>query len=146
MNIENSDGFDVIGLSAHVRNDEPAGIAALWARFHQSGVDAQMTEGAGSKLYCVYHDYEGDHAAPFMMTIGYRADDGAPCPDGCSRVSIPAQTLAVFEAKGPQPDALIATWQSIWQSDLDRVYAADFDTYDTQTPDRVTVRVGIKPR
>ncbi|MCO5066969.1 MAG: GyrI-like domain-containing protein [Rhizobiaceae bacterium] len=144
MNGRKHEGFDVIGLSARVSNDEPSGIAALWSQFYQSGQRERVPGAVGSNVYCVYHGYEGDHSAPFTMTIGYRVSDGAACPEGLSRVTIPPQTVAVFEVVGAQPGALISQWQAIWRSDLDRAFVADFDTHDAENQDRVTVSVGVK--
>lgn len=141
-----SEGFTVIGLSARVRNDVPSGIAALWTRFDQGNLRGQVPNAIGDSVHCVYHAYEGDHSAPFVMTIGYRAPDGTDCPEDLSRVEVPPQAVAVFEAIGSQPETLISQWQAIWQSDLDRAFVADFDVYDVERQDRVTVHVGLKAR
>ena len=146
MTIRQQDGFDIIGLSARVRNDEPSGIAALWSQFYQSGLGECLPAAAGGNIHAVYHAYAGDQSAPYTLTIGYRIPDDAACPEGLSRVSIPSQSYAVFEAVGTQPDTLIAQWQTIWKSDLDRAYIADFDTYDADNKERVTVNVGVKPQ
>ena len=144
MNIQRQEGFDVIGLSARVRNDEPSGIVALWSQFYQSGLGERLPAAAGGGIHAVYHAYAGDQSDPYTMTIGYRAPADAACPEGLSRVSIPSQSYAVFEAVGTQPDALMAQWQTIWNSDLDRAYIADFDAYDAENKERVTVSVGVK--
>lgn len=137
-------GFDVIGLSAKVRNDDMDAIGALWQSFGAADMAKTLGLGPDDAVICVYHGYEGDHTAPYTMTIGYRMAPGATVPDGLTRVEIPAQPLAVFETNGAQPQTLIAQWGQIWQGDLDRAYAADFDTYDPHDPARVTVNVGLK--
>lgn len=144
MTTQKQEGFDVIGLSARVRNDDPAGIAALWSQFYKSGLRERLPGAIGGDIYGVYHDYEGDQSAPYVMTIGYRVPTGAACPADLSRVSIPPQAYAVFETVGAQPQALISQWATIWKSDLDRAYVADFDTYDAENKERVTVNVGVK--
>lgn len=144
MTTQKQEGFDVIGLSARVRNDDPTGIAALWSQFYKSGLRERLPGAIGSNIYGVYHDYEGDQSAPYVMTIGYRVLAGAACPANLSRVSIPPQVYAVFEAVGAQPEALISQWAAIWKGDLDRAYVADFDTYDAENKERVTVNVGVK--
>ena len=141
---QQQDAFAIIGLSARVRNDDPSGIAALWSQFYRSGVSARLAGAASGDIHAVYHAYAGDQSDPYTLTIGYRVADDAACPEGLSRVSIPAQSYAVFEAVGTQPQALIAQWQTIWKSGLDRAYIADFDTYDAENKERVTVSVGVK--
>lgn len=145
MKIENHEGFDVIGLSGRVQNDQPSGIMALWTAFHQSALRERLTDVLGNDFYCVYHDYVGDHSQPYFMTIGYRVSAGAACPEGLCRVTLPAQTIAIFETIGEQPKALISQWQAIWQSDLDRTYSADFDTYHAESLTTVTISIGVKP-
>ena len=144
MNRKNHEGFSVIGLTARVRNDEPSGIGALWERFYQTDLRARIPEAISADIYCVYHAYDGGHADPYAMTVGFRVSPDAICPGGLSHISVPTQTMARFEAIGPQPETLIAQWQAIWQSDLDRAFVADFDVYDSEKPHRVTVNVGVK--
>lgn len=141
---ERIEGFTVIGITARARNDDPASIGALWERFYGDGVRDQVPARESDDVYCVYHDYDGGHADPFSMTIGYRAPAGAESAAGLSRVDVPAQSVAAFEAVGPQPDALISTWGEIWRGDLDRAFIADFDLYDAAQPDRARVHVGLK--
>jgi predicted transcriptional regulator YdeE len=43
---------------------------------------------------------------------------------------IPAQTYAVFTAKGQMPDEVLAIWSMVWLSDLPRTYSFDFEVYD----------------
>jgi predicted transcriptional regulator YdeE len=138
------DGFAVVGLSARVRNDEPSQIVALWEQFYQSGLRERVSNTTSADIYCVYHSYEGDHSDPFDMTIGYRVPIGAVCPEDLSCVEVPPQTVAIFEAIGTQPQTLISQWQAIWQSALDRAFIADFDIYDADRQDRVTVNVGLR--
>jgi len=80
---------------------------------------------------------------PYQMTIGYRVAPDTAIPEGLRQVTIPAQKLAVFQAEGAQPQTLVAQWQAIWNGDLNRAYAADFDVYDANRKDRVVVHVGI---
>ncbi|MFV0243774.1 MAG: GyrI-like domain-containing protein [Qingshengfaniella sp.] len=138
------DKFTVIGLSARVSNDDPSGIAAIWARFQENPGLGGFADKASPDLYCVYHDYEGDHTAPYRMTVGYRVPAATACPAGLSQVDIPVQNMARFDASGPQPGALMAQWQRIWASNLDRAYRADFDLYDATQDGRVTVHVGLR--
>lgn len=144
MNRKIHDAFVVIGLSARVRNDEPSQIGALWERFFRSGLLERGLNTNSADIYCVYHAYEGNHSDPFEVTIGYCVPTSAVCPAGFSRVEVPQQTVAVFEAIGIQPKALISQWQAIWESPLERAFVADFDVYDADRRDRVTVNVGLK--
>lgn len=137
------EGFIVVGLSERVRNDQPSAIGALWTRFYQSNVMKRLPDAKSPDVHCVYHDYEGGHSDPFQMTIGYRVNQICDAPEGLHRVFIPKQKVATFEVNGPQPQSLVAQWQEVWQSELKRAYAADFDVYDSKDESRVVVSVGV---
>ncbi len=138
------EGFRAIGLSAKVRNDDPAAVGGLWEKFQQSNILAMLPAGTDPKLHCIYHAYAGNFLDPYEMTIGYVVAAGTAPPKGLSAVDVPAQPVALFETVGDQPATLLTQWQSIWKSDLDRAYVADFDVYDPTQPNHVTVVVGLK--
>lgn len=135
--------FVVQGVSGEVRNDDPTSIVALWGEFQKKELHTALTETLSDDVICVYHDYRGTHVDPYKMTIGLRVMADAGDVAGLSKITIPAQTMRAFEANGPQPDTLIAQWNAIWKLPLDRTYVADYDVYDSASPDRVTVYVGI---
>jgi predicted transcriptional regulator YdeE len=137
------EGFTAIGLTAEVRNDNPSTIGGLWERFYQTDILAVLPKGTDRRVHCIYHGYTGNHLDPFKMTIGYVVSRDAECPDGLEVVRVPPQPVIIFEAKGIQPATLVGCWQTIWQTDIDRAFVADFDIYDPNQPDCVTVMVGI---
>jgi predicted transcriptional regulator YdeE len=140
---QDEDGFKVVGLSKVVRNDDPAIIGALWEVFRSSDVRTRIGADASKEVYCVYHDYEGGFMDPYRMTIRYRAPT-TDAPEGFHCAEIPKQSVMVYDVKGPQPQSLIAQWQSIWNGELNRTYLADYDVYDADEPEAVSVRVGVK--
>lgn len=143
MELSMHQGFTAIGLTARVRNDDPSSIVGLWERFSQSDVLSMLPEGTDETVHCIYHGYSGTHLDLYKMTIGYVVVDTAMCPAGLEVVRVPPQNVMKFEAIGDQPGALVACWQSIWQTEMNRAFLADFDIYDRDRPDHVTVMVGI---
>ncbi len=144
MDKMNISQFRVAGLTARVSNDQPEQIGATWGEFWGRDISNAVSSKESLDIYCVYHGYEGDHRAPYHMTIGYRVPEDFANPGNLSFVTVPAQTVARFEAVGALPEALISQWQQIWASDLDRAYRADFDVYDATRPDRATIHIGLK--
>lgn len=140
--VQEEEGFTVVGLSKVVRNDDPAAIGALWTAFHSLNIRKKVGADASEDVYCVYHDYEGGFMDPYRMTIGYRTSS-ADAPDGLHRVDVPGQSVVTHEVKGQQPQALISQWQAIWNGDLNRSYVADYDVYDATDPEAVGVKVGV---
>ncbi len=47
--------------------------------------------------------------------------------------TIPSAKYAVFTAQGPFDTAIGATWQEIWNSDIQRAFTNDFELYDTSS-------------
>ena len=137
------EGFAVVGLSEVDRNDDPAAFGALWEAFRASDVRTKVGADTADEVYCVYHDYEGGFMDPYRMTIGYRASS-ADVPKGLHRADVPRQSVVTYEVKGPQPQTLLSQWQAIWGGDLDRAYLADYDIYDANDPEAVSVKVGVR--
>ncbi len=137
-------GFIVVGISKKVRNDDPAAIGALWEAFRKEDLNKRIGAEASKEIYCVYHDYEGGFMDPYRMTIGYRVPNSVPTPDGLHRSQVPSQRVVVYNVKGPQPEALVSQWQAIWNGDLNRSYLADYDIYNPNDPEAVSVVVGLQ--
>lgn len=140
------DAFTVIGVGEIVSNMDPqAGpkIQALWRRFFAEGVAGRVSGAIEGSMISLYTDYEGDYTQPYLYVVGVRAPSGAEPPDGLIAREVPAQTMARFEAIGPLPQSVIDIWQSIWASELDRSYVADYDIYGAEG-EPVQVFAGIR--
>ena len=46
-------------------------------------------------------------------------------------------------AEGVQPQALIETWQTIWNTPLDRRYQQDYELHSASDRSRVEIFVGV---
>ncbi len=143
------DAFDIVGISTITDNAKGAeDINALWERFFKESIGQSIPNKADDMIYAVYSDYEGDHEAPYRLTIGYRITEG-DAPENMHKVTIQSQDYAVMSAAGKQPDALIETWKAIWSSeDLPRSYTTDFELYGPRFfedgVNEVLVHIGIK--
>ena len=140
-------GFDVVGISVvtdHTKATDD--INALWETFFKDSVGQQILHKTDDAIYAVYSDYEGDHEAPYRLTIGYRVDK-VEVPVDMKHVHVQAQNYAVMSAAGEQPKALLETWEAIWSSDLERSYATDFELFGPRFfemgVNEVLVHIGI---
>jgi predicted transcriptional regulator YdeE len=61
--------------------------------------------------------------------IGCKVKNLDNIPAGLIGWTIPASKYLVFKSKGRLPDCLKQTWTEIWQSGIERKYAANFDVY-----------------
>ncbi len=123
--------FDVVGVSIITDNQKATDdINGLWERVFKEQIGQNIANKVDDVIYAVYSDYEGDHEAPYRLTIGYRVSAGYDVADTMHAVSVKAQEYAVMSAIGEQPNALIETWKAIWSAeDLGRSYQTDFEVY-----------------
>lgn len=121
--------FDVVGLSVVTDHSRAAeDINALWERFFKEQIGQKIPSRADDMIFAVYSDYEGNHEAPYRITIGYRTQS-SDLPSGLTRVCVIDQNYAVMSAGGEQPKALLDTWEAIWSGDLPRSFKTDFEVY-----------------
>lgn len=130
------------GPACRASNDDPGPIGALWGRFFGEGGLARIAGRRDERLHALYCRYASDHTGPYTMILGCPVDAAAEQPEGVTSETLPASTYAVFDATGPQPDTLIATWQAIWGLDLPRTYTGDFDRH--LDDERVEVFVAVR--
>ena len=135
-------GMTIVGISIRTSNSRPEEIGTLWGRFRSENPIAAISGRLSDEIYSLYLDYEGDHTQPYTLLLGYAVRPEAGVPKGLMLRHVPASKYAVFDASGPQPATLIATWAAIWQMPLDRAYKADFDLY--RADGTVSVHVGIR--
>jgi predicted transcriptional regulator YdeE len=124
----------VIGVSRRTSNADGRSskdIPAAWADFLQQNAAAKIKNRAlPPAIYAVYSDYAGDWRGEYAYLLGCGVTRAREIPDGLEVRKIPAQTYAVFTAKGQMPDEVLAVWSLIWLSDLPRTYTFDFEVYD----------------
>ncbi|TSD67129.1 AraC family transcriptional regulator [Inquilinus sp. KBS0705] len=130
--------FYIAGLAVRTINaDGQAGrdIGSLWQRFTRENLAQKLEDRQGNELYCVYTNYESDHNDYYTAILGCKVSSIEYLPEGFTGKAIPASKYEVFVPEGDFPANIGATWQYIWQSDINRLYTADFDVYDTEGKD-----------
>lgn len=142
------DAFDVVGVSIVTDSAKAAeDINALWERFFKESVGQYVPEKANDNIYAVYSHYEGDHEAPYRLTIGYRVT-GTQTPENMTRIPVIDQQYAILSAAGQQPKALMETWEAVWSGDLPRSFKTDFELYGPRFfedgVNEVLIHIGIK--
>ena len=133
------DELRVVGIETRTSNqreaeEATAAIPALWRRFHREEVERRIPGRAAAGRTCaVYTDYEGDHRGGYRLVVGAEVAGADEVPAGMVAVTVPAGDYLVFAARGPMPDALIATWRRIWEyfehAPVRRAYTADLEVH-----------------
>ncbi|GGB38534.1 hypothetical protein GCM10011505_20130 [Tistrella bauzanensis] len=137
-------GFTVTGLSAVVSNDDPAAIGALWGRWFDRWPLAGLAD-EDAATFAVYDRYQGDHTAPFRLTIGRRLVASVAVRAGLTQVTVPGGDFLELVTTGDQPAAVAAGWARIWREVTGRCFVADVDRWPDAAPGRAEILVGVWP-
>ena len=140
------------GIECVTSNDPsqgPVDIPKLWERFFQEGIAEILEKNphrASEEIMGLYYDYESDHNGSYTLLIGGPVVKTDDLPPMLRYKKIPRAQYAKFTAKGPHPQALIETWQSIWGSGMKRSYAGDLEVYGKgfqKTPQEVEILIAL---
>ncbi len=140
--------FKLVGLALPGKTQNAAGqssrdCGALWQQFEQDHVLQNVPQRESDAVYAVYHQYEGDHTAPFSYFIGCKVAVDAEVPAGLAALVIPAQKYRKETVSGKMPDCVADFWQKVWSSDIARAYGYDFEVYDERSKDWQDAQVDI---
>jgi predicted transcriptional regulator YdeE len=125
------DSFYVAGISIRTINkDERSAkdIGSLWERFMSEDMSAQISNKISNDIYCVYTDYDSDHADWYTVVIGHKVAD-TNVDHKLFLALVPEGNYRVYKPQGEFPACVADTWQHIWQCDASRKYIADYDLY-----------------
>ncbi len=139
-------GITVSTLNGDEAAPETAKLPGLWGRFYSEALAADIPHALkDSPIYGVYHDYESDYRARFRVTAGVAVS--APANGtGFDTIHVPAASYVVFTGRGPMPNVVIETWQSVWNffetsSNFKRKYTVDFELY--AGADEVAIHIAV---
>ena len=135
-------GFEVRTSNLLEVDPATAEISPLWKRFVEERLEERIPNRTHpGNLFAVYTNYESDHTGMYSLIVSAEVSSLDRVPEGMMGLTIPAGKYLVFTVGGPIPDAVIQTWQNVWNyfsqsSEYRRAYTADFESYrwkpDTQ--------------
>ena len=137
-------GFWLVGRQARASNDDPGPLGELWGSLYAQPFMGLVKGRFSDDVYSVYCEYEGDHTKPYTVFLGYRVGEDAKPPGGLLRRYVPPGRFMIHVADGPAPASVIAVWQRVWASDLDRTYGADYEVHGAQEGSPIRVHVGVR--
>ncbi len=146
MNYEkvNLEEKTIVGLSAVTGNSDPQMgeiIGGLWKNFYQNGICDSVRNKVNEYSIGLYSDYSGDS---YSVTVGYEAS-AAENSELIKKI-IPAGNYAKFSIQGNAVTAVAEAWNDIWQMDLNRSYAADFEEYLNSDMENANINIYIALR
>lgn len=147
--VEHQDEKFFIGLELKTNNEECSlAMPAHKDRFFKENILSKIRNKINGSIFALYTDYEGDYTKPYSWILGCEVSNLDEVPEGLVGKVIPESKYAVFTTQGEFPQGLIAVWQDIWKSDLQRLYTSDFEVYrsgfDPQSNPEVKVYIAIE--
>lgn len=141
-------GFKIIGITTQTSNqnsEAPEAIGALWGQFISENLLEKIPNQLDSDIICIYTDYQSDYTGKYTCILGVKVSSLETIPDGLIGREFPGGTFQPFLAKGELPQAVIETWQQIWQEDqnLNRSYQYDYEVYDERSRQGADSEVAI---
>jgi len=148
----------VIGLVTRTTNaaestPATARLGRLWQRVLSEHVIERVPRPTDPMaLHAVLTDYESDARGEYTQVVGVVAAAPDQLPSGLVAVAIPAGRYMLFTAHGRMPDALITTWQTIWdyfagRAPVERAYTTDYEVHRGSTnPEASVVEVYVAIR
>lgn len=139
--------FQIIGISIRTTNENgqtAQDIGQLWAKFMSEGVLQKIPNKISDEILSIYTNYESDHTKPYDTILGCKVSALDTIPDGMISQSFEGGTFAKFLSKGDATKgAVYNTWVDIWNTDLDRLYTADFEVYGEKAQNPSDAEVDI---
>lgn len=139
--------FQVIGITVRTTNENGKAaqdIGQLWNQFMTEGILAKIPHKIDENILSIYTHYVGDHTQPYDTILGCKVSSLATIPAGMIGQSFGGGTYVQFVAKGDLTKGLVYnTWLSIWETELDRVYSADFEVYGEKAQNPAEAEVDI---
>lgn len=141
--------FSVVGISVRTTNENgQAGqdIPALWNKFMTEKIAEKIPNKIDASVYCIYTEYEKDHTKPYTTILGCKVENLNTIPNGMVGKTFEETNYAKHIAKGNILQGMVfGEWTKIWNSDLDRIFSADFEVYGekAQNPENAEVDIFV---
>jgi len=142
--------FSLLGLSIRTTNENNQSqkdISKLWKFFFVEDIKNKIPNRLSDDIFMIYTDYEGDFTKPYTCMLGCQVSLFDNVPSELKQLMIPAARYEIYHVDGEYPQSLIKTGQTIWQSDLNRAYATDFERYPAGfdfKQGRFDIYIGVK--
>lgn len=123
----------LIGLTIRTSNEKcVADMSAFWQKFYADNVPARIPNQINPALvYGVYNNYESDYTGEYDYTIACEVSSFERVAEEMTTITLPAGNYSLFEIneKKTMHDKIGEIWNNVWNSDINRKYQIDFETY-----------------
>ncbi len=140
--------FNIIGIKIETTNENgraAVDLGKLWEQFYTENIPSKIPNKISDDIYSIYTDYESDYKGKYTTIIGLKVNALDQIPNGMVGREFKGGNYRKFVAKGKMPNAVLETWQEIWEKDneLKRTYTADFEVYGQKSRNGENAEVEI---
>ena len=139
----------VVGITDRTNNTAPDvgdKISQLWQRFYTKTVLTQIHHRIDDTALGIYTDYTSDEKGDYTVMTAYEVSEASDDQDLLETKVIKGGKYAKFVIKDQQEQVfskVAEAWQVIWQMDLPRLFAADFEAYQLDSKGICEVHIYI---
>jgi len=152
MEIIKKESFKVIGIKVRTTNENGQSandIGKLWEEFMTKNCVSKIPNKIDASILSIYTNYVADHTKPYDAILGCRVSTLDEIPAEMIGQEFKKGNYTKFVAKGNLTKGVVYdAWTTIWNTDLNRNFIADFEVYGANTQDftnaEVEIFVGIK--
>lgn len=140
-------GVEVRTSGKREANPATAEIPKLWNHFLEEQLWLDIPDPIHPQIrYGVYTDYTTDHLGEYAAIAATEVSSIDNPPESMVGVAIPAGEYLVFTAVGVSSEAIIQTWQQIWDyfargSHYQRAFTTDFECHD---PQQIKIHIAVR--
>lgn len=140
-------GIEVRTSGKREVNPVTAEIPKLWNHFLEEQLWLDIPDPIHPQIrYGVYTDYMTDHLGEYAVIVATEVSSIDNPPESMVGVAIPAGEYLVFTAVGVSSEAIIQTWQQIWDyfargSRYQRAFTTDFECHD---PQQIKIHIAVR--
>lgn len=139
--------FKIIGIKIRTTNENGQSandIGKLWEKFMSENIGDKIPNKIDASIFSIYTNYEEDHTKPYDTILGCKVSSLDEIPNGMIGQEFEKGNYAKYISKSNLSEGSVyGTWTEIWNQDLDRTYAADFEIYGEKAQDLTNAEVEI---
>ncbi len=120
----------IVGLMVRTDNEHAMRDIPTLCEDFQDGWQEKIRDCVNDDIVCAYMEYDEDYTKPYTYIIGCIVKNINNIPAGMVSKELAAGRYAKVEVFGLYPESLLAAWEDIWDSDLDRAFTTDYEVYD----------------
>lgn len=139
--------FSVIGITVKTTNlngQSGKDIGELWGKFMNESIADKIPNKIDADILSIYTNYESDHNDGYDTILGCRVSSLENIPQGMVGQAFEGGNAAEITCKGDLTQGVVyGIWSKIWEQNLPRTYAADFEVYGSKAQNPKDAEVDI---